>query len=68
MTRAEASVVVSLVRQGHAAQVRADADYHHELWLQATLLVSLLVAEVLHVHARLFSYKKSYKNTQNKKR
>lgn len=55
VARAEGSVVVSLVGEGHAAQVRADADHNHELGLEAAVLVRFLVAEVLHVHGRLSS-------------
>lgn len=50
---AEGAVVVSRVGERHAAQVRADADDHHELRLEAALLVRLLVAEVLHQHGCL---------------
>ena len=53
VARAERAVVVSRVGQGHASQVRADADHHHVLGLEAALLVRLLVTEVLHVHGRL---------------
>lgn len=53
MARAERSVVVPGVGEGHAAQVGADADHDHELGLEAALLVRLLVAEVLHENTRL---------------
>lgn len=56
MAGAEGAVVVSRVRERHAAQVRADADDHHELRFEAALLVRLLVAEVLHQHGCLLEH------------